>query len=133
MTVYVTYHDAVLIHYLIMKRYGEGEPAGVKDEGLLESALHRPKQTLFGEDAYPSLWEKAAVLFQSILKNHAFHNGNKRTALAVTEIFLKRNGYKLKSAYNQDLEDFTVETAKGEVAIKEIAIWLEEHAERRQP
>ncbi|MGJ9384210.1 type II toxin-antitoxin system death-on-curing family toxin [Salipaludibacillus sp. CF4.18] len=128
---YLTYRDVVLIHYLIMKRYGEGEHAGVKDEGLLESALHRPKQTIVGEDAYPSLWEKAAVLFQSVSRNHAFYNGNKRTSFAVTELFLKKNGYKLKKVYNQEIEDFTVDVARGAVGMEEIAFWLEAHAEPR--
>ena len=132
MMVYITYRDAVLIHYLIMKRYGEGEQAGVKDEGLLESALHRPKQTVFGEDAYPSLWEKAAVLFHSVLRNHAFYNGNKRTALAVTVVFLKKNGYKLNKSFNQEIEDYTVDAATGVIDTNQISLWLEEHAERRE-
>ncbi len=128
---YLTYKGVVLVHYLIMKRYGEGEHVGVKDERLLESALHRPKQTVFGEDAYPSLWEKAAALFQSVARNHAFYNGNKRTALAVMELFLKKNGYKLKKDYNQEIEDFTVDVAKGVVDVDEVALWLEAYVVER--
>ncbi|MCE7791701.1 type II toxin-antitoxin system death-on-curing family toxin [Salipaludibacillus sp. CUR1] len=128
---YISYKDAVLVHYLMMKRYGEGEHAGVKNEGLLESALHRPKQTVFGEDAYKTLWEKAAVLFHSISRNHAFHNGNKRTALAVTEIFLKKNGYKFNHEYNQEIEDFTVDVARGDLDVDDIAIRIEYYAVKK--
>lgn len=125
---YLIYRDAVIIHYLIMKKYGEGEQAGVKDVGLLESAVNRPQQTVFGEDAYPMLWDKAAALFESIARNHAFFNGNKRTALAITEIFLKKNGRKLNKAYNEEIENFTVEVAQGHAGLDEIALWLENHS-----
>ncbi|MFB5664106.1 type II toxin-antitoxin system death-on-curing family toxin [Alteribacillus sp. HJP-4] len=128
---YISYKDAVLVHYLMMKRYGEGEHAGVKDEGLLESALHRPQQSLFGEDAYKTLWEKAAVLFHSLSRNHAFYNGNKRTALAVTELFLKKNGYKLNREYNKEIEDFTVDVARGALSVEKIASELEKFAIER--
>jgi len=54
----------------------------VKEPNLLESAINRPKQSVFGDAAYPSIYEKAAALFESIAKKHAFYNANKRTALA---------------------------------------------------
>lgn len=66
---------------------------GVKDPALLDSANNRPKQSEFEKDVYPKLVEKAAALFESIAKNHAFHNANKRTALASLIIILKINGY----------------------------------------
>jgi death-on-curing protein len=124
---YLSKKDVLMIHYLIMKKYGGGEQAGFKDEGLLDSAIHRPQQTLFGEDAYASLFEKAGALFESIARNHAFHNGNKRTAFAVTEVFLKKNGYKIR-VNTKENEDFTVKVAQGHVDISEISMWLETHS-----
>ena len=64
----------------------------VKDIGLLDSALSRPKTTVFGEDAYPDLATKAASLMHSMIKNHALVDGNKRTALAACLVFLSENG-----------------------------------------
>lgn len=64
----------------------------VRDPGLLESAAARPRTSLFGEDAYPTVEEKAAALLHSICKNHALVDGNKRLALLATITFLRANG-----------------------------------------
>jgi death-on-curing protein len=63
---YLTLQDVKDIHFAMMERYGEGEHAGVKSLELLESAVFRPQQILLERDAYPSLFGKAAVLFESI-------------------------------------------------------------------
>lgn len=69
-------------------------PAGVKDEGLLESACLMPETCLIGgKGAYPTLFDKAAALFHSIISNHCFYNWNKRTALLAAMDFLAQNGY----------------------------------------
>jgi death-on-curing protein len=68
---------------------GEG---ALRDFGLLDSAVHRPQTTIWGEDAYPSLVEKAAALMHSLARNHAFIDGNKRTAAMAVVIFLEMNG-----------------------------------------
>lgn len=93
MTIFLTKEEVVSAHYFMMKRMNDAEQAGVKDHGLLESAVHRPQQSAFGEDAYPSLFDKAAALLESLVKNRCFHNGNKRTAYLVTKSFLLLNGY----------------------------------------
>ena len=64
-----------------------GVPAVVRDHGLLESALGRPRATAFGVDAYPGIHEKAAALLHSLTRNHALVDGNKRLALAATIAF----------------------------------------------
>lgn len=74
--------------------YSEGEMVGVKELGLLESAVERPFQTMFGDPLYPSLFDKATALFESIAKNHVFFNGNKRTALGSVMYFLYINDQK---------------------------------------
>lgn len=68
---------------------------GIRDVGLIESACSRPQATAFGDDAYPSIWEKAAALLQSLACNHAFVDGNKRTAWMATAAFLGVNGHPL--------------------------------------
>src|SRR5699024_8863658 len=92
--VYLTTNQIITINTMKIKTFSPQEQVGVKEPGLLDSALHRPKQTLFGNDAYPTIYEKAAALTDSLAKNHAFYNANKRTALATLIIFLKLNGYK---------------------------------------
>ena len=82
--------DEVLeIHQALVERFGG--PAGVRDLGLLESALYRPR-TVY----YADLAEMAAALFESLIMNHPFIDGNKRVAFFATDVFLRLNGYKLK-------------------------------------
>lgn len=85
MTIYLTKEEVIAAHYFIMKRMNDAEQAGVKDHGLLESAIHRPQQSVFGEDADPTLFYKAAALLEFLVKNDCFHNGNKRTAYLATK------------------------------------------------
>ncbi|MEK5340607.1 type II toxin-antitoxin system death-on-curing family toxin [Heyndrickxia coagulans] len=110
---------------LIMK-YTPAEQIGVKDQHLLESAVNRSKASAFGEDAYPTVWLKAAALFESLAKNHAFHNSNKRTAFLAVYVFLRYNGYEL-SAPPKVAEDFTVELviANPPMPLTKVADWLE--------
>lgn len=72
---------------------GQVGTKGVRDRGLLESALARPFQTVFGEDAYPTVIDKAVALFHSLVSNHPFHDGNKRTAVTSLHHFLLANGF----------------------------------------
>lgn len=73
----------------------------VRDPGAVESACGRPRATAFGEDAYPTVWEKAAALMQSLARNHAFVDGNKRTAWVAAITFLEVNGHLLDDAFDQ--------------------------------
>jgi death-on-curing protein len=68
------------------------EPRGVRDEGLLESAINQPLQTFGGKDLYPTLYDKAASLWAGIIRNHPFIQANKRTATLAMLIFLWLNG-----------------------------------------
>ena len=69
-----------------------GSEVPLRDRGLLESAVARPQQSAFGEDAYPTLHLKAAALLQSLAQNQAFEDGNKRVAVLATFVFLGLNG-----------------------------------------
>ncbi|MBN6192918.1 type II toxin-antitoxin system death-on-curing family toxin [Aneurinibacillus sp. BA2021] len=79
---YLHQKELILINAMLIKRYSPGEKMGVKDTGLLDSAINRPKQSAFGDEAYPTICLNAAEPNSSIAPNHAFHNANKRTAFA---------------------------------------------------
>ncbi|MEA2079344.1 MAG: type II toxin-antitoxin system death-on-curing family toxin [Pseudomonadota bacterium] len=81
--------EALEIHHALLERFGG--PAGVRDLGLLESALYRPRTGY-----YEDLAEMAAALFESLIMNHPFVDGNKRVAFFASDVFLRLNGYKLK-------------------------------------
>ena len=85
----------------------------VRDHGLLEAALARPKATAFGTDAYVGLEEKAAALLHSLARNHALADGDKRLALAATIAYLGVNGRRLTMSHDQAY-DLIVAVASGE-------------------
>jgi death-on-curing protein len=85
---YLTRDETLAIHGAVIERFGG--VAGVRDLGLLESALYRPRTGY-----YRDLAEMAAAMFESLLMNHAFVDGNKRVAFFATDVFLRLNGWKL--------------------------------------
>jgi len=85
---FLTRDEALAIHQRLIERFGG--PAGVRDLGLLESALFRPRSGY-----YRDLAEMAAALFESLIMNHPFVDGNKRVAFFATDVFLRINGYRL--------------------------------------
>ena len=101
-----------------------GSVAEVRDVGLLESALARPRATAFGADAYPSIHQKAAALLHSLARNRALLDGNKRLALAGTIAFYGMNGYRL-TLTNDEAYDLIIRVASGELdAVESIATVL---------
>ncbi len=88
------------------------QPVVVRDYGLLESALARPRATVFGADAYPTVRGKAAALLHSLARNHALVDGNKRLAWQATAVFLWLNGYDV-TATDDELFDLVVSVADG--------------------
>lgn len=91
-----------------------GADAAVRDYGLLESALARPRATVFGQDAYPDLHLKAAALLHSLVRNHALVDGNKRTAWTACRTFLAINDQWI-SAPEDDRFEFVIQVATGEL------------------
>lgn len=125
--IYLTINQIITINTLQIKTFSPKEPVGVKVPGLLESVLYRPKQSLFGEDAYSTIFEKATALTDSLAKNHAFYNANKRTALASLIIFLMLNGYK----WTMDIvaeQDFIVDIFNHMYTFPEIVTLINRHA-----
>jgi death on curing protein len=98
-----------------------GDPPPVRDLGLLGSAAARPQTSVFGSDAYPDLITKAAALLQSIVKNHALVDGNKRLGWLATAVFLSINGMDASTATNDDVYELVMEVASGSLAVEEIA------------
>jgi death-on-curing protein len=103
----------------VTERATESQPM-VRDHGLLDSALARPATTVFGNDAYPTLAEKAAALMHSLACNHALIDGNKRLALAGTFAFLGMNGYRLDLT-NDEAYELVMDVAKGLADVPDIA------------
>jgi death-on-curing protein len=89
-TRYLTVEQALRI-----ARAAVGGPVHVRDVGLLEAALHRPRAGVLGQDAYPDLYTKAAALLHSLARNHALVDGNKRLAWLATYVFCAKNGVEL--------------------------------------
>lgn len=84
----------------------------IRDGGLIASAVLRPQMTVFGADAYPELWDKAAALLHGIACNHGLVDGNKRLAWASTRVFLGLNGYRLDLSEDQAV-DLVLAVASG--------------------
>jgi death-on-curing protein len=103
-----------------------GEPPPIRDVGLLGSACARPKTTAFGEDAYPDLWAKAAALLQSLVKNHALVDGNKRLGWVATATFLEINDIQVTAISNDDVFQFVSAVAAGSDTVDGIADRLKE-------
>ena len=127
--IYLTTNQVIAINTVQIRLYSPDEPLGVKDPNLLDSAINRPKQSVFGSDAYPTIYEKAAALFESIAKNHAFHNANKRTALASLIIFLKINHFRWTMGIEEE-QDFTVDVVNHKYTFEEIVSIIKNHTEK---
>lgn len=122
---YLTAEQVLFIHArLIAETGGEG---GVLDLGLLLSAVARPQATFDKQELYPDLFSNAAALLESLIGNHAFVDGNQRTAITSAGLFLHINGYNLKAS-NQELESFTLQCAQHRIQLGQLVFWLKEHS-----
>jgi death-on-curing protein len=101
----------------------------VRDPGLLASAAARPRATVFGDDAYPSLGLKAAALLHSVCGNHALVDGNKRLAWLAALVFLDINEVTIE-ATDDEAFDLVMQVAQGVADVPDIAAFLDEHAAR---
>jgi death-on-curing protein len=124
---YLTEEQVLFIHARLITETG-GEH-GVLDLGFLQSAVARPQATFDGQDLYPDLFSKVAALMESLIGNHAFVDGNKRTAITAAGLFLRLNGYHL-TADNQQLETFTLQCAQHLVSLDQMTIWFEDQSQR---
>lgn len=109
---------------LALARLLLGDPPPVRDVGLLGSAAARPATTVFGEDAYADIWTKAAALLQSLVKNHALVDGNKRLGWLATATFLEINGVGVTQIPNDDVYDLVTDIAASHHDVAHIATTL---------
>lgn len=91
---YLTVRDIVKINAKLITKTSKGEMIGVRDATALDMAVEQPKQIVFGEELYPSIYDKAAILSINLAKRNPFQNANKRTALVAMMTFFIMNGYK---------------------------------------
>ncbi|MEU5834335.1 type II toxin-antitoxin system death-on-curing family toxin [Streptomyces diacarni] len=117
MTEYLDEEDVLSIAEITL-----GSRPGIREWGLLSSAVQRPRSSAFGQDAYPDLFEKAAALLHSVASNHSLIDGNKRTGWATAIVFLDLNGYELAEPLDEDkAEAFVLEVSQSRLEIGEIA------------
>ncbi|HTN60289.1 MAG TPA: type II toxin-antitoxin system death-on-curing family toxin [Devosia sp.] len=122
MTVYLTIDEALRVHELLIEAFGGSR--GVRDLGLIESALLRP-QTGY----YADLIEEAAALWESLVMNHGFIDGNKRVAYACVELFLLTNGFDIPVS-NDEIEHFIYANIEAGTFRKDVIHqWLIDHTE----
>ncbi|NJC88159.1 MAG: type II toxin-antitoxin system death-on-curing family toxin [Desulfuromonas sp.] len=115
----------LFLHYRLIVTTGGGH--GVRDLGALQAAAARPQATFDRKELYPDLFAKAAALLESLIRNHPFVDGNKRTAIAAAGLLLRRNGYRL-TAGQDELYAFTLRMATGAAGQDEARQWLAAHA-----
>ncbi|WP_276371077.1 type II toxin-antitoxin system death-on-curing family toxin [Chryseolinea sp. H1M3-3] len=117
----ITLKDVESIHAVLIDRFGGSK--GIRDLGILESAINRPFQTFDQNELYPLPVDKAAAIFESIISNHPFIDGNKRTAYVLMRLILLENGIDIYANENEKYE-FVISSAKGEMKFNQIREWL---------
>lgn len=117
----MTKEQILLLHTQLLEATGGSD--GIRDVGLLESALESPFQSYSGEELYPSIQAKAARLCYGLVKNHAMIDGNKRVGCHAMLVFLALNGYEIE--YTQkELSDLILDVAAGKKQYEDILQWL---------
>lgn len=124
---YFTAEEILFLHFKIIEEFGGSH--GVRDDGRLQSAIASPAQEVFGQQLYSTVFEKAAVYMRSIIGDHPFVDGNKRTAVTISVMFLNRQGRQL-TANPKELEDFAVQVAVEHLDIPMIAAWLRANSKK---
>ena len=124
---YLTVKDVLLLHDIAIDKFGGSH--GLRDLGLLESAVARPESSFGGEDLYPTIFLKAGALVHSLLMNHQFVDGNKRTAMFSVMTFLELNGYKFV-AKQKEVVNAALWIENKKPTIEEISKWLKKNSEK---
>jgi death-on-curing protein len=119
--IYLSAEQILFLHARLVAETGGSQ--GIRDLNLLLSAVNRPQASFDNQDLYPDLFLKAAALMDSLMRNHPFLDGNKRTGFAAATLFIKLNGYQL-IVTNEEVIKFVLKVARSEHSIDEIADWL---------
>jgi death on curing protein len=123
----ITKEEILLIHDQVVKLHGGAN--GVRDMDGLESAIARPYQSFGGDDLYPSCFEKSAAIGESIIMNHPFVDGNKRTGYVLMELVLRLENVRI-IATDEQLYQFVIDISTGEKRFEEIAEWLKANSSK---
>ncbi len=128
---YLTATDLLLIHHALLREFGG--LAGITEAGFgrLETVAGTPRQSMFGADLYPDLPSKAAALVFSLIRNHPFSDGNKRTAVVALAVLLELNGATL-TASNAEVYDLVLEVAAG-MPRATLTAWVADHSHPHPP
>ena len=120
--IYLSFEQILELHNVLIEKFGG--LLGIRDRGLLESALVAPMMAVFGEELHKTVYNKAAAYLFYIAKNHAFLDGNKRTAASTALVFLRANRESPK--YNvDDFLEFVVSVAEGQADLDDIGNYFE--------
>ena len=122
-----TFEQIIAIHFDQIENYGGSH--GVRDITLLESAVFRPQSSFGGNELYPTLFDKAAALCHSLIKNHPFMDGNKRTGMFSAIFFLDINGYGLFVS-QKELVKTALNIAGNKLTMEQIADWLKKNSKK---
>lgn len=124
MTRYLTAEQVLFLHSRLIQETGGAH--GVRDLSMLLSGLGRPQATFDGSELHTELFSKGAALMDSLIRNHPFVDGNKRTAIAAAGLFLRLNGFSLVVDCDEMVR-FTLGCAQSEMELSEISAWLRIH------
>lgn len=122
MVQYLPAEEILLMHAQLVEATGGGH--GVRDLNLFLTIVAKPEQSFGGKERFPTVWEKAAVLFDGFARHQVFTDGNKRTGAAAAARFLHVNGYAL-NASNEELEQLALDIAAKKIGIKKVARQLQ--------
>ena len=125
---YLTIDEVLEIYRRVMQQAGGN--VGIRDIGALESAVAQPRMTFDQEDLYPTIVEKASALGFSLIQNHPFVDGNKRTGHAAMETFLVLNGYEIDAPVDEQVR-IILQVAAGEAKRETFTEWLRLHIQRK--
>jgi death-on-curing protein len=117
----ISLEQLVWMHTVAVTEFGGSQ--GIRDRDLLESAIARPLSTFGGKNPYDTPFRRAAALAESLVLNHGFVDGNKRTATYAMAAWLEREGYGIEAARGE-LRDFALAIASHELSTEQIAVWL---------
>lgn len=120
----LTKDQIILLHAQLIKETGGSD--GIRDEGLLDSAVLNPFQSFDGKDLYPSVLEKGARLGFELIQNHAFIDGNKRIGAHAMLVFLALNGFAF-SYTQKELTEIILSVASGKKDCDDLLLWLRSH------
>ncbi|GAB4218663.1 MAG: type II toxin-antitoxin system death-on-curing family toxin [Candidatus Microgenomates bacterium] len=124
---YLLIEEVMAIHQTMIELFGGRED--VHDFTMLHSAIERCKATFAGKDLYPTIFDKAAALIQSLILNHPFDDGNKRTAFTSCALFLFYNHYQL-IYLKKEVIKFTLDIDSHKLNFEQISHWLKNHSKK---